>query len=258
MAIPFLTEFFTGALGFRLGSATGPRILSGAGSPEGAVTAPIGSMYSRTDGGTNTATYRKETGAGNTGWVANAAGGGSTVYGPHAQYPIGINEFAHFAVNGTALTTIAAVANRLDFMPFIPEQTLTYNQLSVEVSTAVAASQARLAIYSADASGFPGARLVDGATVLDCATTGDKVTAITATVLTAGTIYWVAILSSSTQTYRGVALAGLMPFAGDATANAMHTLRRVTQTFASGMPATAPASTRTASIAPFIRLRRSA
>lgn len=48
---------------------TGPRWQAGAGSPEGVVTAPVGSMYSRTDGAADTAVYRKETGTGNTGWV---------------------------------------------------------------------------------------------------------------------------------------------------------------------------------------------
>lgn len=41
----------------------------GAGSPEGVVTAPIGSTYRRTDGGAGTSTYQKESGTGNTGWV---------------------------------------------------------------------------------------------------------------------------------------------------------------------------------------------
>jgi hypothetical protein len=43
---------------------------SGAGSPEGAVTAPVGSMFTRTDGGANTTLYIKESGTGNTGWIA--------------------------------------------------------------------------------------------------------------------------------------------------------------------------------------------
>jgi hypothetical protein len=43
---------------------------SGTGSPEGVVTAGISSEWSRTDGGTGTAKYLKETGTGNTGWVA--------------------------------------------------------------------------------------------------------------------------------------------------------------------------------------------
>lgn len=43
---------------------------TGAGSPEGVVTAPVGSLYTRSDGGANTTLYVKESGAGDTGWVA--------------------------------------------------------------------------------------------------------------------------------------------------------------------------------------------
>jgi len=42
---------------------------SGAGSPEGVVTAPVGSLYSRSDGGAGTSLYVKESGSSNTGWV---------------------------------------------------------------------------------------------------------------------------------------------------------------------------------------------
>jgi len=42
----------------------------GSGSPEGVVTAPIGATYSRGDGGAGTSFYVKESGVGNTGWVA--------------------------------------------------------------------------------------------------------------------------------------------------------------------------------------------
>jgi hypothetical protein len=45
-------------------------ISTGAGSPEAAVTAAVGSMYTRTDGGAGTTLYVKESGTGNTGWVA--------------------------------------------------------------------------------------------------------------------------------------------------------------------------------------------
>lgn len=50
--------------------ANGVRILTGSGSPEGAVTAPVGSTYQRSDGGAGTSFYVKESGTGNTGWVA--------------------------------------------------------------------------------------------------------------------------------------------------------------------------------------------
>lgn len=43
---------------------------SGTGDPEAAVTASVGSIWIRTDGGTSTTLYVKETGTGNTGWVA--------------------------------------------------------------------------------------------------------------------------------------------------------------------------------------------
>jgi hypothetical protein len=50
-------------------SGAGPTWTTGTGTPEGAVTAPIGSLFSRTDGGAGTSLYVKESGAGNTGWV---------------------------------------------------------------------------------------------------------------------------------------------------------------------------------------------
>jgi hypothetical protein len=48
----------------------GPMILVGAGSPEGVATATPGSTYQRTDGGAVTSFYVKESGTGNTGWIA--------------------------------------------------------------------------------------------------------------------------------------------------------------------------------------------
>jgi len=46
------------------------RIFSGAGSPEGKISAPVGSLYTRVDGGRTTAFYVKESGTGATGWIA--------------------------------------------------------------------------------------------------------------------------------------------------------------------------------------------
>jgi len=45
-------------------------ITTGVGSPENAVSANIGSMYLRTDGGALTTFYVKETGSGKIGWSA--------------------------------------------------------------------------------------------------------------------------------------------------------------------------------------------
>ena len=60
-------------------STTGVTYRTGTGSPEGVVTATIGSYYSRTDGGQGSSWYYKETGVGNTGWIA--LGGDPEVFG---------------------------------------------------------------------------------------------------------------------------------------------------------------------------------
>lgn len=48
----------------------GVQMLTGSGTPEGAVTARVGSLYLRTDGSTSTTLYVKTSGTGNTGWTA--------------------------------------------------------------------------------------------------------------------------------------------------------------------------------------------
>lgn len=49
---------------------TADRAHAGTGSPESVLTAPVGSTYSRRDGGASTSFYVKETGTGTTGWIA--------------------------------------------------------------------------------------------------------------------------------------------------------------------------------------------
>lgn len=56
------------ASGFVVGSG-GPKILGGTGSPEGVVTAPVGSTYIDTAATTGAIKWIKATGTGNTGWV---------------------------------------------------------------------------------------------------------------------------------------------------------------------------------------------
>ena len=52
------------------GVATITSIMVGNGSPEGTRAANVGSLYLRADGGAGTTLYVKESGTGNTGWVA--------------------------------------------------------------------------------------------------------------------------------------------------------------------------------------------
>lgn len=63
-----LTRF---AAGVRIGGTSGPLVLTGTGTPESTVSAPVGSMFMRDDGGAGTSLYVKESGGtGNTGWIA--------------------------------------------------------------------------------------------------------------------------------------------------------------------------------------------
>lgn len=62
--------FSVDAAGARIEVAEGTSsIIAGNGTPENSVTAAVGSIYLRRDGGANTSLYVKESGAGNTGWV---------------------------------------------------------------------------------------------------------------------------------------------------------------------------------------------
>lgn len=45
-------------------------VMTGTGSPEGSVSAPVGSLYLRSDGAANTSMYVKESGVSTSGWVA--------------------------------------------------------------------------------------------------------------------------------------------------------------------------------------------
>lgn len=68
----FASDFVPGntyAINFRPGDGT-VTWTSGAGTPEGSITAVVGSLYTRTDGGVNTTLYVKQSGTGNTGWAA--------------------------------------------------------------------------------------------------------------------------------------------------------------------------------------------
>ena len=64
------SELYAYQLNLGDSSSNGVYIRSGAGSPEGNVTAPVGSLYLNTSGSTSTTLYVKTSGIGNTGWTA--------------------------------------------------------------------------------------------------------------------------------------------------------------------------------------------
>lgn len=92
-------------------ASTGQLLYVGSGSPEGAITAPVGSLYMRTDGTSGTTLYIKETGAGNTGWTPVASAGtlpfsrGGTILNPSGAQDVYIWR-APYACTVTAVKAI--------------------------------------------------------------------------------------------------------------------------------------------------------
>lgn len=188
-------------------------------------------------------------------WATPSGGSGVAARGVHATQPLlTTGNFTTNQVTSDATGTTTFAANRLDYCPFIPVQDVVVDRIDVEVSAVVAASFARLAIYS-DTSGSPGALLRDGTLPIDCAIAGLKSATVSSVTLSAGTVYWLAVLSSSTQTFRGVAVGALMPMLVDATLNTTYVHKRQTQTYASGMPATASGLSNISGVFPLVKLR---
>lgn len=65
-----LLESLVGPNGLLRGSPAKCTVTWGTGSPESVVTAPVGSIFMRTNGGASTTMYIKESGTGTTGWRA--------------------------------------------------------------------------------------------------------------------------------------------------------------------------------------------
>lgn len=163
--------------------------------------------------------------------------------------------FVGSVVNATALSTVAGAANRLDFYPFIPSEDITINELALEVTTLIAGSLARIGLYDSLSNSLPGQLLTGQGTELNCATTGVKQNTITPIKLLGGKVYWVAVLTSSTQTVRGIPVAAMVPLGIAPTGGTQYTLRRATNTYASGLPVLAPATALTSAVAPFVRMQ---
>lgn len=159
------------------------------------------------------------------------------------------------ALTALTLSTVGGAANRLDFIPYSPSETVVVNQLRAEVTRAIAASLFRLGLYAAGSDNRPAERLFQSAGLSGAALAPVDAPVSPSITLTAGVLYYLAILTSSTVTFRAIPISSLCPLSTSATGTALATLWRATQTFASGLPATAPALVATSAAAPLIRLR---
>lgn len=103
-----LADLFSGAGAYIFGKAVR---LIGAGTPEAAVAAPVGSEYLRNNGGTSTTLYIKESGTGNTGWAVFGAltGSGAASRVAYWTSTTALSSAANLLFDGTTLTGPKAV-----------------------------------------------------------------------------------------------------------------------------------------------------
>jgi hypothetical protein len=114
-----------------------------------------------------------------------------------------------------------------------PAQTLTISEIHVEVTTAVASSNAVIAIYGANADGSPGA-LIDSSANLDTGSTGQKTWVLDEPFeFVAGTAYYIVLHSSAAITVRALpaAQAAVIAVIEADGANSVCTTIRATETF---------------------------
>lgn len=96
----------------------------GAGSPESSVTAPVGSLYLRYDGSTSATLYVKESGTGNTGWVA-MSGSSETVGDDEIMLSIMAKAFANTSWSTYAVDT-GAFGNTTRSNAAVQDNSLTW------------------------------------------------------------------------------------------------------------------------------------
>lgn len=125
----------------------------------------------------------------------------------HANFNVHVAGFFIDTCPISNSSTAVGVADRFQLHPWIPCRDTTIDQIGVECTTLLNPSNAKVAVYDADATtGGPNNLLFETAN-LDCSTTGYK-SAAQAYTFKKGNTYWFGVRTSSTQTLRAYAQAG--------------------------------------------------
>ena len=154
-----------------LGGGSGPKLLWGTGTPESAVTAPVGSLFHRSDGGAGSTLYRKESGAGNTGWVA-------------------VSNLASKAV------TVSAPTNAEKIVLFFTTVALTLSQIRSVLIGSATPSVTFSIRYGTDVSGS-GTEVVTSGITVTSTTTGLSTTSFTNGTVPADNFVWLTTSAKS-------------------------------------------------------------
>jgi hypothetical protein len=136
-----------------------------------------------------------------------ASGGGGGGGGFHMLSPTlpGILYLAQAYTPNVGSTSLSNGVNYMMMSLFAPATTFTITELSVNVITAASsASNVKILVYSDDGFGYPRAKLIESS-ALSMTTTGGK-TFLTSYTFTAGTRYWMGVITDSSA---GAVVTGL-------------------------------------------------
>jgi hypothetical protein len=139
---------------------------------------------------------------------------------------------------GTASSTLAGAANRIELAPYYTSVPLSINQIGCNVSTGVASAEIKIVIYSSDANGWPDLLLYESAGIAAATNNAYANVALTFT-FSSGVQYWVGVRHSSTATLRTINVSSAVNLGlTSATASNYATVLRRTLTYATA--ATSP------------------
>ena len=141
------------------------------------------------------------------------------------------------ATGSPAAGTLALVDQRVVLNPFVPRDSFSIDRIGVSVTTAVASSVAKIAIYSSDVNGLPSVRLWVGDSDLNTAGTGFKFHDVSFA-FGVGRQYWLAIHASGGPTIRSIPLTGAVNLGvnGPTTNTYRTVIQRDGVSYAAGMP----------------------
>lgn len=189
--------------------------------------------------------------------------GGGNGHPRYAAFPVILkatdNRYSN-TLNAAPLTVNAHVANRMDFIPVVFPITFTASTMSVEVTTPVAESTLRFALYGANQeTSLPsGTPIYSDASSLSADPAGMKSRTINQ-LIQGGLLYWVALWTQGAPSFRAVDYQACLPLnIGGAASDSPNTLLRGSAAYAaSGTWPSIPTLTPTRSLVPLVRFRDS-
>ena len=154
-------------------------------------------------GTANSTTYLR----GDNVWASVAGGSSDPLVTFPSVKPI-VGSFLTTAVMTDASTSLAGTANALDLAPLRLRANTTISTVDVNVTTFVASTTIRIAVYASNADGWPTGAPLAQSSVINTNANGIRSSAFSVT-LNASQQYWLAIWFSGAPTIRSIPVGGM-------------------------------------------------